>query len=370
MTISGTPSLFTPIRVGELDLKHRIVLAPLTRFRGYDDHVPGPQTATYYSQRGSTPGTLLITEATFIASKAGGYPNVPGIYTDAQIKGWREVTDAVHMKGSYIFCQLWALGRAADPEFVVSKGNEHVGASAIPLQEHLDAGHNKPPRALTIPEIKEYVQLYATTAQNAIEAGFDGVEIHGANGYLIDQFLQDVSNDRTDEYGGSIENRTRFALEVVDAVVTAVGASKVGIRMSPWSEFQDMRMADPITTFSYYVNKIKERNLCYIHAVEPRIKGSETAIKETGIESNDFLREIWVDRPFIAAGGFTRPKAFETAEQKGGLVAFGRLFIANPDLPRRLKEDIQLTAPIRAKFYLVGNHTPEGYTDWPFASDN
>jgi len=276
----------------------------------------------------------------------------------------------VHAKGSFIYAQLWAFGRAADLTLLASEGHEHVGPSPIPLQEHwhADVGH-RAPRALTVPEIKEYVQLYVTAAKNATEAGFDGIEIHGANGYLVDQFLQDVSNSRTDEYGGSVENRTRFALEVVDAVVAAIGASKTAIRLSPWSEWQGMRMADPIPTFSYYVSKLKERNLAYIHVIEPRINGVDDAVKATSnSESNDVLRKIWGDRPYIAAGGFTRTKALDTAEEKGGLISFGRLFIANPDLPRRLQEDLPLTKPDRAKYYLAGNHTSYGYTDWQFVS--
>ncbi|EIW75159.1 FMN-linked oxidoreductase [Coniophora puteana RWD-64-598 SS2] len=365
-------ALFSPVQVGNLQLKHRIVLAPLTRFRGYDDHVPGPQAATYYGQRASMPGTLLVTEATFIDARAGGAPNVPGIYTDAQIEGWKEITDAVHAKGSFIHLQLWALGRTADPKFIVSEGHDLVGASSIPLKKHAENGH-QPPRALAVAEIKQYVQLYAKAAQNAMKAGFDGVEIHGAGGYLIDQFLQDVSNNRTDEYGGSIENRTRFALEVADAVVAAVGADKVGMRMNPWAEFQDMRMVDPIPTFSYYVHKLKERNLAYIHVVEERdlsyIFGPERvdAPAKSNNDSSDVLRKIWGDRPYIASGGFNREKALKTAEEKGGLVSFGRLFISNPDLPRRLREDLPLTKYDRSKFYLVGNHTPDGYSDWGFA---
>ncbi|EIW75160.1 FMN-linked oxidoreductase [Coniophora puteana RWD-64-598 SS2] len=360
MAASDVPALFKPIYVGDLDLKHRVVLAPLTRFRAYDDHVHGPQAATYYAQRSRT----------FIAPQAGGLPNVPGIYTEAQIEAWKAVTDAVHSKGSYIYLQLWALGRTANSEFLASHGHDLVGASSIPLTKygHVDAHHRpEPPRALSIPEIKEYAQLYARAAKNAIKAGFDGVEILGGSGYLIDQFLQDVSNNRIDEYGGSIENRARFALEVVDAVVTAVGASRIGFRMSPYSEFQDMRMADPIPTFTYLVSKLKEYGLAYIHVTEPRIHGPGYSEEGGGVESNDPIRKVWGERPYIAAAGFTRAKALKVAEEKGGLVAFGSLFISNPDLPHRLQDNLPMTEPDRTKFYLVGNHTPEGYTDWEFA---
>ncbi|KAG1793763.1 uncharacterized protein BJ212DRAFT_1414587 [Suillus subaureus] len=230
---SSISALFSPIRIGNIGLQHRVVLAPLTRLRAHANHVPSPQAPAYYSQRGSTPGTLLVTEATFISQKAGGYDNVPGIYTDAHVEEWKKVTEAVHEKGSFIFLQLWALGRAAETAVLAKENNSpYVSASPIAIPGKTDV-----PRALTRDEIKEYVATYTTAAKNAIRAGFDGVEIHGANGYLIDQFIQDVTNQRTDEYGGNIENRARFALEVTDAVVEAVGAEKTAFRISPWGVF-------------------------------------------------------------------------------------------------------------------------------------
>ncbi|KAH7929176.1 FMN-linked oxidoreductase [Leucogyrophana mollusca] len=366
----STPALFQPIKVGDLTLQHRVVLAPLTRLRAYASHVPGPQAATYYAQRASTPGTLLITEATFISHDAGGYGNVPGIYTEEQIKGWKEITDAVHAKGSYIYLQLWALGRAADESVLASQtpASPYVSASPIALSSRTNA-----PRELTTDEVRSYVQAYATAASNAVhKAGFDGVEIHGANGYLIDQFIQDVSNTRTDEYGGSVENRSRFALEVVDAVVKAVGATKTGIRLSPWNPFQDMGMKDPVPTYTYLVSKLAQYSLAYVHVVEPRIKGAEVRpASEYSDDAPQFIRDIWSKAgeksAYIAAGGFTRQLALETVEEKGGLIAFGRLYIPNPDLPRRLKEDIPLTPGDRGTYYLPGDHTPLGYSDWPFA---
>ncbi|KAL1690560.1 hypothetical protein GGG16DRAFT_55350 [Schizophyllum commune] len=366
----STPKLFQPAQVGDLTLAHRVVLAPLTRFRHTDlSHVALPNVKEYYAQRGSTPGTLLISEATFIAPQAGGYKNAPGIWSDEQIKAWKEVTDRVHAQGSFIYLQLWALGRAAvaselkeeDPSF------DYVAPSAVQL-----TGHPETPRPLTVPEIKQYVQWYATAARNAVEkAGFDGVEIHGANGYLIDQFLQDVTNKRTDEYGGSVENRARFGLEVVDAVVAAIGAKKVGIRLSPWNQFQEMRMEDPIPQFTYFVKELKARHpdFAYIHLVEPRVIGIENR-DEKDIdprEQNDFLRAIWAPKALISAGGYNRELALKIAEEKGDLIAFGRFFISNPDLPRRLKEDIPLTPYNRATFYLKGDSSPTGYTDYPFA---
>ncbi|KIY67817.1 FMN-linked oxidoreductase [Cylindrobasidium torrendii FP15055 ss-10] len=360
--------LFQPIRVGRCELQHRVVLAPLTRYKATaKTHVPHTSIVKeYYSQRGSSPGTLLVAEATFISPQAAGYDHAPGIWSDEQIRAWKEVTDAVHANGSFLFSQLWALGRAAKPEIL--RGETPPVAYVAPSPVQL-TGRDGIPRALTQTEIKAYITDYARAASNAIfNAGFDGVEIHGASGYLIDQFLQDVSNKRTDEYGGSIENRTRFALEVVDAVVEAVGADRTGLRISPWNGFQDMRMEDPKPTFAHLVSQIKERHpdFAYIHVVEPRVDGVEIRDAIPTDWNNDFLRDIWSPRPFISAGGFEASSAKELADTTGNLVAFGRKFIANPDLPRRLKEGIPLTKADRATFY-VGGDDSRGYTDYPFA---
>ncbi|KAJ7653047.1 hypothetical protein B0H17DRAFT_1172166 [Mycena rosella] len=369
MSAPTTSKLFQPLQVGTAALQHRVVLAPLTRYKASEAHVPYlPLVPEYYGQRASKPGTLLITEATFIAAKAGGYSHVPGIWSAEQIAAWKEVTAAVHAKGSFLFMQLWALGRAANCAQLQSEDPSfpYVSASAVPL-----TGRSGPLRALTVPEIKEYAAMYAQAAKNAIEAGCDGVEVHGANGYLVDQFLQDITNKRTDEYGGSIENRARFALEVVGAVVAAVGAEKTAIRFSPWSPFQEMGMADPLPTFSYVISQLAARHprLAYIHLVEPRVSGSLT--RDTGAvgkhESNDPLRALWAPRPLVRAGGFTRADALAAAES-GALVAFGRLYISNPDLPARLEQDVPLAPFDRAMFYLVGQNDPRGYTDQPFAT--
>ncbi|KAJ8586081.1 FMN-linked oxidoreductase, partial [Rhizopogon salebrosus TDB-379] len=329
--------------------------------RGQDDHVPGPQAAAYYSQRGSTPGTLLITEATFISQNAGGLDNVPGIYTEAHVEGWKKITDAVHEKGSFIYLQLWALGRAAEPAVLAKENNSpYVSASPIPLPGRPEG---EVPRALTTDEIKEYIPAYVTAAKNAIRAGFDGVEVHGANGYLIDQFIQDVSNNRTDEYGGSIENRARFALEVVDAVVEAVGAERTGFRLSPWNLYQGMGMTDPKPQFSYVVEQLRKHQLAYLHIVEP----------STSEHNSDFLRDIWAANEgstFMSNNGHDRKSAIETADNKGGLVSFGRLFMPNPDLPFRLLKDIALAKGDYATWYVSGDLTPTGYSDWPFAREN
>ncbi|EKM48805.1 uncharacterized protein PHACADRAFT_202371 [Phanerochaete carnosa HHB-10118-sp] len=219
---------------------------------------------------------------------------------------------------------------------------------------------------MPLPEIKEYIDLYGAATKNAVRAGFDGVEVHGANGYLIDQFTQDVSNTRTDEYGGSVENRARFALEVLDAAIKVIGETKVGIRFSPWGNFNGMRMADPKPGFSYLVSEITKRwpYLAYIHAVEPRAEGNRDRVVREG-ESNDFLRKIWGQQPFISAGGYNRELALEAAETKGNLIAAGRLFISNPDLPARWQKNIPADKGDRSTYYAV--ESPQGYIDYPFA---
>ena len=371
-----TPALFKPIKLGRLLLQHRVVLAPLTRYRAYDTHVPGPQSASYYAQRASAPGSLLITEATIISHNAGGFAHVPGVYTDAQIQGWKkvrvfivsrfrfteslfhQVTDAVHAKGSHIFLQVWALGRTADPEFLQKQDPPapYVSASSVPVADSKVA-----PRPLTEAEIKHYIVAYAKAASNAVHrAGFDGVEIHNANGYLPDQFLQSVSNKRTDKWGGDEEGRTRFSREIVDAVVDAVGADRVGIRVSPWNPgdvildvivlicmlmslftcLPDLRMPDPRPTFTYLATALRDKHpdMAYLHVIEPRLAGNTDAGTKQN-ENSDFLREIWnsgkggEERIFISAGGYTRETALRTAEDKGGLVTFGRLYIANVRFP-------------------------------------
>lgn len=270
--------LFTPFKVGNLQLDHRVVMAPLTRFRGTDEHVPTDVMTQYYAQRAVVPGTLMISEGAFVSPGSGGYANIPGLWSEEQQAAWRKVTDAVHARGSKIFVQLWALGRAAFPDPIGSGGavkddnfdfeHDFVSSSAVPMAEGLPT-----PRALTEEEIWATIKEYATAAKLSVEkGGFDGVEIHGAHGYFIDQFTQDTCNKRTDKWGGSIENRSRYALEVTKAVIKEVGADKVGIRLSPWSTFQGMRMADPIPQFSYLINQLRSLDIAYLHLVEPRVQ--------------------------------------------------------------------------------------------------
>ncbi|BGP25260.1 hypothetical protein JCM10295v2_004183 [Rhodotorula toruloides] len=379
-TPAASSVLFRPIKVGRLELKQRLAMAPLTRFRADAQHVHQQPAVEYYGQRASAPGTLVITEATFIDPKAGGYPNVPGCYNQEQVAAWKKVVDEVHSKGSFIYLQLWALGRAADPGNLKKEFNaDVVSASDVPFE-----GGAKP-RALTKEEIQDYIGYYARAAKLFVEeAGGDGVEIHNANGelilhelglgYLLDQFLQTNSNKRTDEYGGSLENRARFPLEVAKAVSDAVGADRVGIRLSPYSTFQGMKMPDIKDikeTFSYFVTELRQRHpdFAYIHAVESRIAGN-TTIEAAKDENLDFLYEIWTPRPFLIAGGFKPDTAVTAAEHyANSVVVFGRYFISNPDLVKRIKEGIELTEYNRETFYLYGPDKTEGYTDYPFADE-
>ncbi|EJD07822.1 NADH:flavin oxidoreductase/NADH oxidase [Fomitiporia mediterranea MF3/22] len=374
--------LFQPIRVGNMSLTHRVVLAPLTRYRATEAHVPTDIMAEYYAQRASVPGTLLITEATFIAAKAGGYEQVPGIWSDEQVEGWKKVVDAVHAQGSYIYLQMWAIGRAALPDVLAqpdgprNPGGPHpyISASDIPLSTRKD-GPN--PRPLNHEEILEYIELYGQAAHNAVHrAGFDGVEIHGAHGYLVDQFLQDVSNKRTDQWGGGIENRVRFALEVIKSVVNEVGEERTGIRLSPFSQFQDMHMDHPQPTFALLVARIREAypRFSYIHIVEPRVMGKLGNVDREPLagESNDFLRAIWKGpnsltngSVYLGAGGHTPETALKDAEDNDQLIVFGRYYISNPDLPSRIRKNISLTPYDRKTFYVPGD--PVGYIDYAFA---
>ena len=354
-------SLFSPIKVGQQLLDHRVIMSPLTRFRADDSHVPLPFVADYYGQRASVPGTLLITEATFISPRASGYANVPGLWSTSQIAAWKTITTAVHRKGSFIFAQLWALGRTADPDNIRSKGLELVSASARSLNQ--GGGSPKP---LTDDEIHAFIKDYAQAARNAMKAGFDGVEIHAANGYLIDQFTQEVCNVRHDHWGGSIEARSRFGIAVTEAVVNAVGADRTGIRLSPWSTFQGMGLEDPVPQFSYLIKKFKELKLAYLHLVESRISGNADT-EATG--KNDFAINIWNNQsPIILAGGFTPESARHLIEQeysgKDIAIAFGRYFISNPDLPYRIKYNIALNPYDRSKFYNAKSR--DGYVDYPF----
>ncbi|GAD92679.1 hypothetical protein NECHADRAFT_45190 [Paecilomyces variotii No. 5] len=354
--------LFSPLKVGRMALKQRIAMAPMTRLRADSKNVPLDTVPEYYQQRACVPGSLLVTEATVISPQFGGYPNVPGIYSDAQIDAWRRVTDAVHSKGSYIYLQLWALGRAANPQYINSLGYDVISSSDVPMKSAFsDEMHH--PRALTEDEIQRAIADFAQASNNAIKAGFDGVEIHGANGYLVDQFLQDVSNKRTDAWGGSIENRSRFALELTSAVSDTVGSDRTAIRLSPWSKYQDMRMADPIPQFSHLAEKLAQLNLAYVHVVEPEATDKG--------ENTEFLLDAYRKAsPVMVCGNYNGESAREAVDTKykdhGVVVAFGRPYIGNPDLVFRIKNGLPLQASDFATFY---GQTPEGYIDYGFSEE-
>ncbi|KAI9448666.1 NADH:flavin oxidoreductase/NADH oxidase [Russula earlei] len=365
----STSKLFQPIQLSKVTLQHRVVMAPLTRNRGNNKHTHTSLAVEHYAARASVPGTLIISEATLIAHKASGYTfHAPGIWSEEQIVAWKRVTDAVHAKGSFMFLQLWALGRAASPDQLKREDPsfEWVGAGTVPSPARRPASARAGPRPLTKAEIAEYVQLYATAARNAVfRAGFDGVEIHGANGYLVDQFLKEGSNDRVDEYGGSVENRARFALEVVAAVGAAVGEERVGLRLSPWLTYHETPGSDPIPTFSYLVTELRRRhpNFAYLHVIEPRVSVVDDRVLDPeSKESNDFLRDIWAGKLWISAGGFARESAIKQADERGELIAFGRYYTSNPDLPIRLEKNIPLTPYNREVFYTV--ESPIGYIDY------
>ncbi|OKL63693.1 hypothetical protein UA08_00715 [Talaromyces atroroseus] len=355
--------LFKPLKIGNMEVKHRVSMAPLTRLRATEDRVPVPLMKEYYGQRASVPGTLIITEGTLISPAAcGGFPNAPGIWSKDQIAAWRTITDEVHRKGCFIYCQIFAIGRAADAELAKKEGVTIVGPSAIPIKDDAPI-----PRPMSIEEIKQTVQDFATASKNAISAGFDGVECHGANGYLADQFIQDVSNTRDDEYGGSVENRSRFINEIMKAVVDAIGPERVGLRLSPWSLFQGMKMENPIPQFTDVINKASQLNLAYLHLVESRVAGGED---QEGSERLDFAYELW-NGPLLVAGGYKLATAQQLVDEeypdKDIVVVFGRYFIANPDLVYRFKEGLDITPHNRRTFYT--SVAAEGYVDYPFSPE-
>ncbi|KAK2371851.1 putative 12-oxophytodienoate reductase [Trifolium repens] len=297
---ADTIPLLSPYKMGKFNLARRVVLAPLTRMRSYNN-APQSIAVEYYSQRASK-GGLLIAEATDVSDTATGYPNTPGIWTNEQVEAWKPIVDAVHAKGATFFCQIWHCGRVSNPSFQPN-GQAPISSTDKSLTPRNDAEQITPPRRLKTDEIPNIVNDFKLAARNAIEAGFDGIEIHGAHGYLLEQFMKDKVNDRTDEYGGSLENRCRFALEVVEAVVNEIGADKVGIRLSPFAEYAESADSNPNALGLYMVNALNNYNILYCHMVEPRIKsGDET------IESHYSLvpmRKAF-NGTFMVAGGYDR----------------------------------------------------------------
>ncbi|MEY3747516.1 MAG: hypothetical protein RL194_975 [Pseudomonadota bacterium] len=353
-----TKDLFSPINIGSIALKNRIVMAPLTRNRAGEGNVPCELNVKYYEQR-ATAG-LIVTEATPISGMAHGYPATPGIHSEAQIAGWKKVVDAVHAKGGKIVLQLWHVGRISHPSLL--PGNAlPVAPSAIKpagkaftyqgLQDFVT------PRALELAEIPGIIEEYAQATRNALAAGFDGVEIHGANGYLLDQFLRDGTNKRTDQYGGSIENRARLLLEVTEKVVAIAGADKVGVRISPLNPFNDIADSNPQALFNHVAEALSPFGLAYLHVVEGGMGGEK-------LPPFDFiaLRERF-DGPYMANLGYTKSRANAAiAAGNVDLVAFGVPFIANPDLVERFAKDAPLNQADPKSFY---GGSEKGYTDYP-----
>ncbi len=359
--------LFSSFQLGSLSLPHRIVMAPLTRMRAGAGNVPQPINAQYYAQRASA--ALIISEATQISPQGVGYPYTPGIHSSEQIAGWKLVTQAVHDRGGRIFLQLWHVGRVSHPS-LQPNGALPVAPSAI-APEGMAATYEgeKPfvvPHALETEEIPEIVEQYRQAAKNAMEAGFDGVEIHSANGYLLDEFLQDGSNQRSDRYGGSIENRARLLMEVTEAVTSVWGGDRVGVRLSPSSTFMSMQDSNPQALFGYVGKELNRFGLAYLHIVEPRIQGDKNIEDDSNGLGVKFFRPIF-QGTLITAGGYTRDTGNAVlASGYADLVAYGRLFIANPDLPERFQLEASLNSYHRPTFYTQGE---EGYIDYPTLSE-
>lgn len=350
--------LFQPLELGALTLPNRICMAPLTRCRADREHIPTPLMAEHYAQRASA--GLIIAEATMVMEGHSAFQTEPGIYNKAQIEGWRQVTDAVHAKGGRIFLQLWHGGRACHP--LINGGIEPVSASAIAITNditHTSEGKANyvVPRVLRDDELPSIVDAFRQAAVNAQKAGFDGIEIHGANGYLLDQFLRDGCNQRTGPYGGSIENRARLLLEVLVAVSSVWGSDRVGLRLSPLSSFNSMGDSDPVALASWLGNRLKACNLAYVHLIRGDVMG---------VLQGDVLTPLRQQYrgTLIANLRYTAAEA-DTAIAAGQFdaIAFGTAYIANPDLPERIRAGAPLNVPNPSTFYKPG---PEGYTDYPY----
>ena len=367
----STRSLFTPVRLGAFDLAHRIVMAPLTRLRSRQPgNIPWELNTEYYAQRASR-GGLIISEATQVTPEGQGYPHSPGIHTKEQVAGWRAVTDAVHAKGGVMVLQLWHVGRISHPSLqpggVLPVAPSAIRPEGMANTATFDKAPFVEPRALETDEIPKVIDQFRRGAENAKAAGFDGVEVHGANGYLLDQFLRDGSNHRTDRYGGSIEHRARFVVEVVEAVASVWDPGRIGIRFSPFGAFNDMHDSDPIALFRHVIAEMARLRIGYVHLVEPRQErmygGPEVDLG--GKSVGGVFRDVFPGS-IIAASGYDGPDAARVVDTgEADAVAFGRWFISNPDLPERLRRGIELAPYDRDTFY---GGDAAGYTDYPGAT--
>jgi N-ethylmaleimide reductase len=369
MTGTSSPNLFSSVQLGSLRLKHRVIMAPLTRSRSVQpDSVPGDLMRSYYEQRASE-GGLIISEATNISLTSRGWLGAPGLYSDDQVKGWHAVTAAVKAKGGHMVAQLWHTGRSS--HIAMTGGATPVTASVNESYwedpNHLVSipggwAQSSPHRAATVMEIAEIVQDYRKAAERALDAGFEAVELHAANGYLMDQFLQDGSNHRTDEYGGSLENRFRFLSQVLGVLISVCGSDRVAVRLGPGGTWNGISDSDPVALFSYVAEQLNQFDLAYLHLIEPRVGGSITTHPEKGTAAAQQLRPIFKGK-LISAGGF-EPDTAETVIEEGlvDAVAFGRYFVSNPDLVNRIREHLPLSEYDRDTFYTFD---ARGYTDYP-----
>lgn len=352
-------ALLTPYRFGDLELRNRMVMAPMTRSRAVEGNIPHPAAPTYYSQRASA--GLIITEGSQVSPQGVGYVRTPGIYSPQQVAGWKKVTDAVHKARGRIFLQLWHVGRASHPDF--HNGELPVSPSALPVEGEVFTSQGRKkipiPRALEISEIPGVIEQFRKGAENAKKAGFDGVELHGANGYLLDQFLKDGSNQRTDRYGGSVENRARFPLEVTEAVIGVWGPERVGCKIAPHFSALSMSDTNPRNTFSYFAKELSKIKLGYLHLVE-FAAGPFAPAPDARLAP--IIRQAFKGT-LILNGAYGAESANEAIEKGGAnLISFGSLFLANPDLPERFRRGAPLNTPNRATFY---EGEEKGYIDYP-----
>ncbi|MDA8744849.1 alkene reductase [Rubripirellula amarantea] len=362
--MNDNETLFRPLRVGAIEIPHRIIMAPLTRARA-THRVPNAMMAEYYRQRASA--ALIISEATAISEQGYGWQGAPGIYSDEHVEGWKRISESVHVAGGRLFLQLWHMGRVSHPDF--QGGALPVGPSPIAAtgEAHTPNG-KKPyviPRALSPSEIRHIVEDYAIATESAKEAGFDGVEIHGANGYLIDQFLRDSSNQRDDDYGGSIENRLRFLKEVVQAVTGAWSPDRTGLRLSPTMNGNGMGDSDAVGLYTQAARMLNEFNLAYLHTAEAIRPGR--LFNEHAPRVTPHIRQAF-NGVLLTNGGYDKPTAAAAIRNgEADAIVFGQKFISNPDLPVRLRDDVPLNDPDEATYYTPG---PHGYIDYPTLAGN
>ncbi|KAJ3547468.1 hypothetical protein NM208_g1496 [Fusarium decemcellulare] len=367
---SADSRLFKPLKVGHAQLEHRMAMAPLTRYRNDQQHVAMPFVERYYADRASAPGTLVISEATGVSLQDAGVRQGPAFVTDEQVAAWKKVIDAVHSRKSVWFQQIWGQGRASDPDYQKERGFKYRSSSAVPMD-----ANSAVPEAMTEQEISGFIDDFVATAKRVVAAGGDGVEIHGAHGYLIDQFISDSVNKRTDKWGGSIENRSRLLIEVVKAVVAAIGPERTAVRLSPYATFQGAESSDIQAQYSYIISELKKLGpLAYLSLVEARGDPAKLLVANQDpsvqLQTLDFILEAWDNlSPVIVAGGYSPASAAEALDTRykkwDVIIAFGRSFLANPDLVWRVKNGVELNDYHRQSFYIKGSEI--GYNDYPFS---